>query len=280
MSAAHRIVVSAENNAYAGWQAKLFHFSCVTRLGCAPVIVVHGSAAAWDPAFADIVRAGGTVRQAPSYRAPRAPHYFPRNTAGTLLHAASLCGALERFIVLCDPDMIFVRAPAFAETLSAASYDNMNYDRETVRTAAEQVGLSFDAVRARGAELSCGVPYVIPVDAARGLAEAWLAAIDAFPSIVWGDMMHAFGLAVIKLGLDVTVTRSMQDNYSQDAPLTADVVHYPYGDERWNKRNYRTAETAPFVWEPELEAPPGTVLGEILSQIRAARRFYRNPFLG
>jgi hypothetical protein len=280
VSGTHCIVVSAENNPYAGWQAKLFHFSCVTRLGSAPVIVVHDSARAWDPAFSDIVRAGGTVRRAPSYRALRAPHYFPRNTAGTLLHAAALCGASERFIVLCDPDMIFVRAPEFPEALSAASYDNMNYDRETVRTAAGRLGVSIDAVRAREAELSCGVPYVIPVDQARALAQAWLAAIDAFPSVVWGDMMHAFGLAVVQLGLRVTLTRSMQDNYRQDAQLAADVVHYPYGDSRWNKRDYRTAEAARLVWEPKVETAPGTVLGEIIAQIRAARQFYRDPFLG
>jgi hypothetical protein len=154
----------------------------------------------------------------------------------------------------------------------------MNYDRPAVRTAAERLGVSLDALRARRAELSCGVPYVIPVEAARDLAQTWLAAIDAFPRVVWGDMMHAFGLAVVKLGLGVTLNHAMQDNYRPDAEVTAEIVHYPYGDDRWNKRHYLTAETAPLAWEPRAEAAPGTVLGEILEQIRAARQFYRDPF--
>src|SRR3712207_2776362 len=107
-----RVVVSAENNAYMAWQCKLFHFSCVTRLGATPTFVVHDSGSDWHPGFRDIVRAGGVVRHAPGYAVtPRGFHYRPRNTPGTLLHAADLCEGADDLIVLCDPDMIFVRAP-------------------------------------------------------------------------------------------------------------------------------------------------------------------------
>ena len=38
---------------------------------------------------------------------------LPRNTAGTLLHAAEMC-ADDDFIVLCDPDLLFVRKVTFS----------------------------------------------------------------------------------------------------------------------------------------------------------------------
>ena len=37
---------------------------------------------------------------------------LPRNSAGTLLHAAELC-AEDDFIVFCDPDLLFVRKVTF-----------------------------------------------------------------------------------------------------------------------------------------------------------------------
>lgn len=170
MAGRHRIVVSSENNPYAAWQTKLFHYSCVTRLGQLPIVIVHDSGRPWRSDFHDLVRAGAIVRSAPSYRASVHDDYPPRNTAGTLLHAADLCGRADEFIVLCDPDMIFARRPHFAASLSGDHYPYMmDYDGEEVRAAAAGLGVTPEALDAQKEELCCGVPYVIPVaDAAVG----------------------------------------------------------------------------------------------------------------
>ena len=109
MTARHRIVVSVENTPFFGWQAKLFYYSCVTRLGVQPLFIVHATGRPWEPEFYELVRAGATVKMAPSYVIDER---LPRNSAGTLLHAAELC-AEDDFIVLCDPDLLFVRNVTF-----------------------------------------------------------------------------------------------------------------------------------------------------------------------
>jgi hypothetical protein len=273
MATKHRIVISAENNPYTGWQAKLFYYSCVTRLGQQPIVIVHDNGTDWQPDFFDLVRAGCIVRGAPSYRSAHPQSYYPRNTAGTLLHAAELCDDGE-FIVLFDPDMIFVRRTSFPEALAAARYYNMNYDRDEVTEAGYRLGITRESIDRRAKELSCGVPYVIPAADAHWVAEAWLEAIDAFPSIKWGDMMHAFGLVVIKLGLPITITNNVDHNFWPLANLNADIIHYGYGDDTWNKRHYFTREQAHNVWVPQVSAPRGTVLGEIITQLKEAGDFY------
>ena len=118
----YRIVVSAENTPYLAWQAKLFHFSCVSRLNDSPIFIVHEHGSKWRRDFQELADAGAIVSRAPSYRiTSNGDDYAPRNTAGTLLHAAELCSAKDEFIVLFDPDMIFVRQPNFSRNLSGAS---------------------------------------------------------------------------------------------------------------------------------------------------------------
>jgi len=89
--------------------------------------------------------------------------------------------------------------------------------------------------------------------------------------------MYAFGLAVVRLGLRVELTRVAQSNYWSDALLQADVVHYCYGDATWSKRHYFRGSRRPMSGGPPAEAPAGTVLGEILGQIRKAEKFYAGP---
>jgi hypothetical protein len=122
--------------------------------------------------------------------------------------------------------------------------------------------------------LRCGVPYVIPVAQARPLAQKWIEALDAFPARKWEDVMYAFGLAAVRLGLKVTSTRMAQSNYWPEAIPQADVIHYCYGDETWSKRHYFREDQARSIWQPRVEAEAETILGEILSQIRAAEKFY------
>jgi hypothetical protein len=56
--------------------------------------------------------------------------------------------------------------------------------------------------------------------------------------------------------------------------LENDIVHYCYGDATWNKRNYFKPEQVPNVWRPGVESPAGTVLDEILGQLREAEKWY------
>jgi hypothetical protein len=274
MKFTHRIFVSAENNAYCGWQTKLFYFSCVTRLNHHPTIVVHDSGQPWHQDFSDLARAGARVCSAPSYSQSVHDDYPPRNTAGTLLHAAGLCGDAE-FIVLCDPDMIFVSEPEFPSSLSGNYYFYMDYDRKEVVAAARRLHVAKDRMELQKEELRCGVPYVIPVAEARRLGESWLQAVDAFAPRNWIDIMHAFGLAVMNLGLRLTLTDFVDTNLRPGARSRREIIHYCYGDEKWEKRDF-VEHRAGDVWNPIVKGRKGTILGEIVSQITEAEKFYRS----
>ena len=269
----HRIVVSAENNGYIGWQCKLFYYSCVTRTSFQPLFIVHGMGSEWHPDFHELVKAGALVRSAPSYIRTPYDTYPPKNTAGTLLHAAEYCDP-DDLIVLCDPDMIFVRSPAFSDYLSGDFYSYMNYDHPAAHTAAERLSIAWDAIAEHGDTLCCGVPYVIPVRHARDLAHAWLVAVDAFPPRHWVDVMYAFGLACVRLGLPITLTQIEEQNEFSETRLSADMIHYCLGDALLGKRNFFLEEELPRVWHPTIYAEPDTILGEILSQIEGARGFF------
>ena len=277
MKPSHRIFVSAENNAYCGWQTKLFYFSCVTRLDHQPTIVVHDSGQRWHQDFYDLARAGARVRGVPSYARSVRDYYPPRNTAGTLMHAAEMCQP-DELIVLCDPDMIFVSEPDFPETLSGNFYSYMDYDGPEVVAATRNFKVAKFMLEKQKEVLRCGVPYVIPVSDARRLGELWLQAVDAFPPRRWIDIMHAFGLAVVRLGLKVTLTDLVDSNEQPNRRVSRDMIHYCYGDETWEKREFADEEQAREVWFPKIKAKQGTILGEILCQVVEARNFYASGY--
>lgn len=271
----HVIVVSAENNSYSAWQAKLFHYSCVSRLNHQPLIVVHGSDGELHPDYREIEEAGGKIQQVPNYKlTPSGDEYPPRNSAGTLLHAYDICKGQYDFIVLCDPDMIFVREPEFPETLSANEYAYVDYTRDEVIRASDKLGVPPEALSARGNELKAGTPYVIPMTDAQLLAQSWLEALDAFPPRNWIDIMHAFGLAVMKLKMPFQLFQMVDFNSRRDKKSTREIIHYCYGDKAWDKRDFMTEAQAPLVWYTGIIAEPGTVFAEIYSQIKEAREFY------
>lgn len=278
MSSKHHIVVSAENNSYMAWQCKLFHFSCVQHLGRRPVFIVHALNPDWHPYFCDIVAAGGVVRGAPSYRAMANGHdYSPRNTAGTLLQAGLIGYPKDDFVVLCDADMIFLRNVAFPCTLAAESCANLDYDQEPVRAAAVRFGIEHRLLDKRKHSIECAVPHVVPVRSAATLAKTWLEAIDCFEPGVWQTSMYAFGFAALRLNLKIALTRLVALNDEPDEKVgRAKIIHYAYGDKKWNKRNYWHSGNLHKVWRPSVDAQGGTVSGEIVSQIRAAATFYAN----
>jgi hypothetical protein len=270
-----RVVISAEASLYMAWQAKLAHYSCLSRLGHAPLIVVHE----WDgtnlPDLDDITHSGGAVVRAPTYRWTSQGHsYSPRNSAGTLLEAARAVGPGVDTLVLCDPDVVFTTRVRFGRSLSAARCGYLNHEEPEVRAAMRRLGIPPSSLASLGNSINCGIPYVIPRALAEPLAQAWLDAVDAFETLRWEDLMHAFGLAVVMLGLPLRCKPLADTNYDPDAPVRAPVVHYCYGDERWSKRQFHTAEGAPHVWQANAVSRPGSVLGEVLGQLQEARRFY------
>jgi hypothetical protein len=281
MTGRHRIVVSLENKTDHAWQAKLFHYSCVTRLNHQATFVVHENGTAWHPDFAELARAGAIVRRAPSYCTPTFPP--TRNFPGTLIHAAAFC-ASDQFIVLCDPDMIFATKPEFYQGFSAAYYSYMNYDEPPVQAAAKRLGIPRTLLRARHEQVRCGVPYVIPADRAERLGQEWLTAFDAFRTEgrnwndVWLDVMYAFGLAVMRLGWTLALADLMTMDHPAGIALERDIIHYCHGEPAWNKRWYMTPEQSTKVWDPPFQPQPGTVLCELFLQLRQALNFYRNPY--
>src|SRR5205809_7135479 len=115
----YRIVVSAENSTCLAWQAKMFHFSCVSRLSRSPIVIVHDCGSKWRRDFQELADAGAIVSRAPSYRmTSNGDDYVCRNIPGSLLHAAELCSARHVLNVLCDVDMISVRQPHIPRCLS------------------------------------------------------------------------------------------------------------------------------------------------------------------
>lgn len=277
MPAAHYIVVSAENSPYMAWQSKLFHYSCVSRTGSIPLIVVHGNDRQdLDGSYGDVIRMGGVICRAGSFRASAAgDSYAPRNTPGTLLSAAELCEDPDALFVLCDPDMIFLRKPAFAQRLSADYTNFMNYTDPRVLAVARRLGVRDEDLLARGASLFCTVPHVVPAAIARPFAETWLDAIDLFPERGYIDSMYAFGLAAVALELDIETTHHVITDYTPEAAAAdIDMIHYGYGDAGWNKRDYMTPEQVKGVWWPPATAVEGTVRGAIAAQLREARAYY------
>jgi hypothetical protein len=260
------------------WQCQLFYFSCISRLNHTPIIIVHQSGKEWAPGFIHITKAGGIVRSAPSYGTDaRGNAYPPRNTAGTLLHATDMNFWKDDFFVLCDPDMLFIRKPRLLRTLAAERYSYLDYSKRDVQAAARNFSLDPSLVLRHERKIRCGVPYVIPVQEAERLARVWLDAIDAFKAAVWERSMYAFGLALLKLGLDIGLMQTTETNFRPRGELKRAVLHYCYGDRRWSKRRFWTKDKAPEVWKASGHAPRGTPLGELFHQIKEARDFYASP---
>jgi len=280
MTTCHQIVVSAENNPYMAWQCKLFYFSCVTRMNHQPVVIVHDSRPAWHPDFYELAKVGCAVYPAPNYRFDlHGNDYAGRNPPGSLLCAAELFRDQDVLIVLCDPDMVFIRRVEFPETLAGEFSSFMDYDRDFVNAVLPKLGIPRELLDAQKHSLSVSVPYVVPSRIARAFGEAWMSIIELFDPRRWEDVMYAFGLTAVKLGLPVAVTNLVDHNYWPEEKVKASMIHYAYGDERWNKRDYSSNETNSAVWNPPQNYPPETILGELANQIKEAREFYRSVFV-
>ncbi|HUJ93948.1 MAG TPA: hypothetical protein VLW84_01685 [Terriglobales bacterium] len=275
--ARHRIVVSVENSPYFAWQSQLFYYSCVTRMHVQPLFLVHDTKRPWEPEFYELARFGATVKMVPNYIIGDC---LCRNVAGALLEAADFCGD-DEFIVLCDPDMLFVGAVNFPAVLAGNFYSYVNFHQPFVEAAAARLGLQRQLRRRKDPELCCGPPYVIPTRIARRLAEGWLRAVDAFPQRsfheTWTDIMYAFGLAALELRFKVQLIHRVDTNTFPGARLRHAIVHYCDTNDGWNKRDFLQRHQVAEVWQPAFQAEKGTVLEEIFRQIRQAKAFYQDP---
>ncbi len=301
---AFEIVVSAENNPYLAWQAMLFHYSCVTRQKQTPVIMVHAQRGERLRAgFRWIRAAGGDVRRAPDYRRVGGVNYPPRHTAATLRHLETTAD----YIVLCDPDMLFLRSLPRTELRLAddqVSFDFCGYlqpDAPVYQPTLDRVCRSagVEPSRLRTPVIDGGVPHVVPRGVQRTLSDEWLAIIELFPTMPptplassgartrglhvgpqkdWLATMWAVLLATHRLGLSPVLTRLATTNFQGTRPLAdlqppPHLLHYCYVDPGFNKHDFETSrDMASRVWQ----VPPGdaTICGAIRRQLHAAREFY------
>lgn len=293
----HEIVVSAENNHYLVWQAMLFHFSCLKSLGRPPIVMVHKGDEPLLPGFERIRETGGRVQTAPNYRNLHGVHYPPRNTSGSLRHVETDA----EFLVLCDPDMLFLQPLPFDEltlTDRQISFDFVGYldpDADVYQPVLDDVcrraGIAPE--RLRWPVANGGIPHVIPSAWQKPLSDEWLELIELFPTITnstgqeggvphkdWLATMWAVVMALYRLNLEPVMTKLCLTNCYENTllpPLDASgpkLLHYCYGGPGFDKRRFSSPSDANHaVWN--VAPDDGTTSGAIRRQLREAREFYR-----
>ena len=294
--ATYELLVSAENNCYMAWQAMLFHYSCVTHVGQAPLIIVHAGDEPLLPEFGLIERRGGRVRRAPNLRWNNGIDYAPRNLAGTLSYVESEAD----YLVLCEPDMVFFRPAAHLtprlaadqiglEAVAYLSVDDTN--RRTLAHACDLAGLDFAELER--APISGGMPVVLRRSLQEPLSREWFHCLEFFEQIHeaetedshpeefnwWIRIMWALVFAVRRLGLRHVISNYCVVNYpGTELPLGPSssqtvIVHYGYSDDVFDKRLYFGDQAAcNKVWAVRPQA--GNVSGLVCAAIGAAREFY------
>jgi hypothetical protein len=273
MSDRYQIFVSTENSRYMAWQTQLFCYSAWTALDQRPVVVLHDSGETIRAEYLDLQKRGFTVIEVPSYATTRARGaYPPRNEVGSLVEIASKPPLGSGPILFCEPDMLFVQPLGYGSGLAAEFYVYLHYEDPHVRNVLRKFGMGHLADEFNKTR-RFGVPYLIPQQHLQGLARRWIEVIDQFDQLEWIDIMYAFGIALALEGLDVEITHFMTDNYRPTRPLRH-VIHYCYGDNAWNKRSFRCSSPLELPNESLAFGQPGTVLGEIMRQLRGAKAFF------
>lgn len=276
MAVDFKIAVSAENSAYIAWQTQLFCFSALTRLGKCPTIVVHRSAAPLLPEFEVLRSWGCPIVEAPQFRIHPTGEYPPRNELGSLFTLGCLPEFKDGYVLFCEPDMLFVNGLEYSGELSGEYYHYINYSEARVQRAAAKLGIK-NSVEALNQTSKIGVPYLIHGSTISGIANRWLQVLDSFDELNWIDIMYAFGLALAAEGLAVKTTHSMAHNKEPLKPLRCSIIHYCYGDWRWDKRAFMDGKSPLRGPMPSFKGLSGTILGEILRQIRQVRAYERFP---
>lgn len=252
-----RIVVSAEDSPYMLWQSILFRHSCLTRVGVEPYFVVHrfpGRRALSDswPAAIPPER----IIEAPSYRGIVAGEpYYPRNSAGTLCEAANVFR--DGWIVLCDPDMLFVRDPKFKPRWECS---RVHYNPQPWYTKKEK--------KVEPRLMSVGVPYIVEARWARWVGGHWLSRIDSVKNYVWEVSMWEYVYTLRDLKIKYRSSNLCATNEGKYPMRGEPMIHYCYGTERWDKRNYSRDRDAISVFENVPAKPLTNCEAEIFRQLR------------
>lgn len=238
-----RWIASCENVPYHAWQALLLAHTTRSKCGMEVDFIVHDNVdgSDTDPLWPSVPN----VTKAEAYRSRvLGQDYPPRNTPGTLL-VASRTWPNEDWFVLLDPDML----PATMWT-------------PELKWSADKVGYGPAGARV-------GVPYVIAGKDAKRLALEWLAVLDSAKRWSWEMVMWAYVVAMRRLGIEYAETEWAQSNYVPGQLLTKPLVHYCYGDWKWNKRAFIDNSAAPFMEIPR--GNPGSVESAIFSGLRATK---------
>ena len=300
----HEIVVCTENIPYMVWQAMLFHHSCMRHLGQAPIIMVHMNDEPLLSGFDRIRERGGHIQTAPNYHHLNGIAYPARNTAGSMRHVQTDAD----YIVLCDPDMIFLQPLPWRELSlepQQVSFDFVGYlnaddpqHQPVVDNVCRQADV--DPQSLRNPHFNGGVPHVIPIRRQKSLSDLWFEQIEVFqrlptaplkspdarpdgghihPQTKWISIMWALAIAVKRLNLQPVLTRMCISNFDGGRPLPAlgktgpRLIHYCYQDPGFGKHAFGSQEAAErSVWR----VPPddGSVCGNIRQQLRDACGFY------
>jgi hypothetical protein len=288
MARRFELVVSAEDNPYMAWQALVFHFSCLTYLGRAPIIVVHGDDSQLHPLYARLGQRGGRIQRAPTYSDVGGPEYPPRNTPASLKHV-QLAREVE-FIVLCDPDLVLLRPWPFEDLIldpDEISLDSVAYlfpdDETRTRLEPTYAAEGVDLAQMDLNPFPGGVPHFIPIGLKDSLSAEWLRLIDEFLRNYPADSacnlaslasMWGLDLAIRRLCLRPVITRYTITNFTGRQPLPrspgsdAALLHYCYGDDVFSKHDYVEDTQISDLWR--VRAEPGSIHEALCAQIRAA----------
>ena len=288
------VVVSSDNNHYLAWQCMVFHHSCITHLGQPPIIVVHGDYGPLVPGYRILEKKGGIVQRLPTQQYAGTVEYAGRNVWATLKGVKTSADN----IVLCDPDMIFLRHVDFAEKAATLQGEAISLDRVAYmtigghnRSILEEVCRThwIDTNLLNGVKISGGVPYIIPTNLRRHFAREFATLTEdcllaslmrhgQMNSEVWISSMWGFVFAALRNGIPMSLTNMCVANgriAEEQASALRDrqIVHYCYGDDFFNKKNYMTEnDSLDAVWKAC--APEGTVNGAVTKAIHEAAVFY------
>jgi len=288
------IVVAADNNNYLAWQCMVFHHSCLTHLGQAPIFVVHGDNGPLVEGYRIIDAKGGHIQRLPSFRFAGKIDYVCRNVWATLKGVNTAAD----YIVLCDPDLFFLRPVDFSAIAAglnegAVSLDQVSYmrvddhNRSVLEAACRAAWI--DPRRLDGIGLSGGMPYVIPTALRRRLGREWEARTEDYlaacyklhghmNSHVWISIMWGFVLAAMRSEIPMTLTNlcALNGSKAEMHPSVLGeraIVHYCYGDSHFDKKRYMEEEASRNpVWKAS--APEGTINAEVIRALREAAMFY------
>ena len=288
-------IVSAENNYYVAWQAMVLHYTCMKQMKQAPIIVVHSNDDEELLSPFDLIRRhGGRIQQARNFRGDGGWEYPPRNTAGSL----SVVQSHADYLVVCDPDMIFFRPlplEHFVLSNNQVSYDSVSYlfvnedNRAKLEGPSRAAGVELDPLTDRC--FSGGVPHIIPRSLQEPLSRDWLECMSFFepndPALLkqpgvhidWLATMWALTFAIHRLELSVVMTDWSITNCpgtispGQLDNQQASVIHYCFGDEEFDKRDFMDESGAiSRVWKCSCSSH--TVNDLIVNAIRETADFF------